>query len=101
MAPGGGRDVVPRHAPQHELEYATLAAEGRGLLMATHDIEQARSWDLVLCCNRVQIAFGDPARVLTREVIERTCGSSLVPLPGDQALAITPPHHHDHFEADR
>ena len=78
-----------------------LAAEGRGLLMATHDIEQARSWDLVLCCNRVQIAFGDPAQVLTREVIERTYGSSLVPLPGDESLAITPPHHHAHFEADR
>ena len=75
-----------------------LAAEGRGLLMATHDIEQARSWDLVLCCNRVQIAFGDPAKVLTREVIERTYGASLIPLPGDGPLAITPPHHHDHAE---
>ncbi|MSX01724.1 MAG: ATP-binding cassette domain-containing protein, partial [Actinobacteria bacterium] len=88
-------------APSAELLSALfddLAAEGRGLLMATHDIEQARSWDLVLCCNRVQIAFGDPAEVLTREVIERTYGASLVELPGDRPLAITPPHHHDHGE---
>jgi ABC-type Mn2+/Zn2+ transport system ATPase subunit len=90
-------------APSAELLAALfdeLAAEGRGLLMATHDIEQARSWDLVLCCNRVQIAFGDPAQVLTRQVIERTYGASLIPLPGDQPLAITPPHHHDHAGED-
>jgi len=90
-------------APSAELLAALfdeLAAEGRGLLMATHDIEQARSWDLVLCCNRVQIAFGDPAKVLTREVIERTYGASLIPLPGDGPLAITPPHHHDHAGED-
>ncbi len=91
-------------APSAELLTALfdeLADEGRGLLMATHDIEQARNWDLVLCCNRVQIAFGDPAQVLTREVIERTYGASLIPLPGDESLAITPPHHHEHFEAER
>ena len=91
-------------APSAELLatlFDELATEGRGLLMATHDIEQARSWDLVLCCNRVQIAFGKPAEVLTREVIERTYGASLIPLPGDETLAITPPHHHDHPEAER
>ncbi|MEI6791647.1 MAG: metal ABC transporter ATP-binding protein [Actinomycetes bacterium] len=91
-------------APSAELLaqlFDQLAAEGRGLLMATHDIEQARSWDLVLCCNRVQIAFGDPSQVLTREVIERTYGASLIPLPGDGPLAITPPHHHDHAGEDR
>lgn len=73
-----------------------LALEGCGLMMATHDIEQARSWDLVLCCNRVQIAFGPPAEVLTPDVIERTYGSSLVTLPELGGRAILPPHHHDH-----
>ncbi len=88
-------------APSAELLtvlFDELAAEGRGLLIATHDIEQARSWDLVLCCNRVQIAFGRPSEVLTREVIERTYGAALVALPGDESLSILPPHHHDHGE---
>jgi len=73
-----------------------LAAEGRGLLMATHDIEQARSWDRVLCLNRVQIAFGPPASTLTEEVVERTYGGEIVTLPGGERLGILPAHHHDH-----
>lgn len=77
-----------------------LAAEGRALMMATHDIEQARSWDLVLCCNRVQIAFGDPSAVLTPEVIERTYGASLVSLPETGGRAILPPHHHHHDDGE-
>jgi ABC-type Mn2+/Zn2+ transport system ATPase subunit len=89
-------------APSAELLaslFDELAAEGRGLLMATHDIEQARSWDLVLCCNRVQIAFGRPAEVLTPEVVERTYGSAIVTL-GDEK-AILPPHHHGHGDGAR
>ena len=78
-----------------------LAAEGRGLVMATHDMEQARSWDLVLCCNRVQVAFGEPAGTLTEEVVERTYGGAIVELPGSGSRAVLPPHHHheDHGEA--
>jgi ABC-type Mn2+/Zn2+ transport system ATPase subunit len=72
-----------------------LAAEGRGVLIATHDIEQARAWDLVLCLNRVQLAFGRPAAALSREVIERTYGAAIVPLPGGEGRAVLPPHHHD------
>lgn len=75
-----------------------LADEGKALMMATHDIDQARSWDLVLCCNRVQIAFGEPSLVLTPDVIERTYGASLVTLPGTGERAILPAHHHDHGE---
>lgn len=73
---------------------AELAAEGRGVLMATHDLEQARAADLVLCVNRVQLAFGPPETALTSEVIERTYGSAIVPLEGTRA--VLPPHHHDH-----
>lgn len=53
-----------------------LAGEGRALLIATHDVRQARDWDRVLCLNGAQIAFGRPADVLTREVIERTYGEA-------------------------
>ena len=38
-----------------------LRAEGRTLLVASHDVESARSFDLVLCLNGHQVAFG-PAR---------------------------------------
>ena len=71
---------------------AHLAAEGRGLLVATHDLEQARRFDRVLCLNRRQIAFGPPDETLTRPVLEATYGGEIVSLPGEAALL--PPHHH-------
>jgi ABC-type Mn2+/Zn2+ transport system ATPase subunit len=73
-----------------------LAAEGRTLLIATHDVEQARVWDLVLCLNRRQIAFGPPAETLTLPVLERTYGGDIVELPGPAGHGVMPPHHHDH-----
>jgi ABC-type Mn2+/Zn2+ transport system ATPase subunit len=72
-----------------------LAAEGRGLLIATHDLEQAAGWDRVLCLNRRAIAFGVPHEVLTLDVLEQTYGGAIVTLPG-RAVGILPPHHHDH-----
>jgi ABC-type Mn2+/Zn2+ transport system ATPase subunit len=79
--------------------FAELADEGRGLLIATHDLEQARGWDRVLCLNRRQIAFGRPEQTLTREVLEQTYGGAIVPLPGEgAAVGILPAHHHDDHE---
>jgi ABC-type Mn2+/Zn2+ transport system ATPase subunit len=75
---------------------AELAAEGRAVLIATHDVEQARAWDRVLCLNRRQVAFGPPHDTLTREVLEQTYGGAIVTLPsanGD-AVGLLPPHHH-------
>jgi ABC-type Mn2+/Zn2+ transport system ATPase subunit len=71
-----------------------LAAEGRALLIATHDVEQARAWDRVLCLNQRQIAFGAPAETLDRATLERTYGGALVALDGDGERCIVPPHHH-------
>jgi ABC-type Mn2+/Zn2+ transport system ATPase subunit len=76
-----------------------LAAEGRTLLMATHDIDQARAWDRVLCLNRRQLAFGPPAETLTRPVLEATYGGAIVTLPNGpdgEREVVLPPHHHDH-----
>ena len=74
-----------------------LAAEGRALLIATHDLEQALAWDRVLCLNRRQVAFGAPAEVLDRPVLEATYGGAIVALPGDgAAVGILPAHHHAH-----
>ncbi|MSW96442.1 MAG: ATP-binding cassette domain-containing protein [Actinobacteria bacterium] len=80
-------------AERLELLLRELAAEGRGILMATHDLDQARAADRVLCLNRVQIAFGEPAAALTREVIERTYGGAIVDLAAG-AAALLPTHHH-------
>jgi ABC-type Mn2+/Zn2+ transport system ATPase subunit len=79
-----------------------LAAEGRGILIATHDVDQARAWERVLCLNTRQVAFGRPADVLTREVLEATYGGSIVDLSDDRDAAaecILPPHHHHHDHA--
>jgi len=71
-----------------------LRAEGRALVIATHDIEQARRWDRVLCVNRCQIAYGPPSTTLTTPVLEATYGGELIVLPdGSRAVAI---QHHGH-----
>lgn len=79
---------------------AELAGEGRGVLIATHDLEQARRWDRVLCLNRRQIAFGEPGPTLTHDVLTATYGGAIVTLPGEDASvphhAVLPPHHHHH-----
>jgi manganese/zinc/iron transport system ATP- binding protein len=68
--------------------------EGRALLIATHDVEQARGWDRVLCLAGAQIAFGPPAETLTNAVLEATYGEEIVMLDcGHRAVAI---QHHSH-----
>jgi ABC-type Mn2+/Zn2+ transport system ATPase subunit len=76
-----------------------FADEGRTVLIATHDVEQARAWDQVLCLNGSQIAFGVPAQTLTRSVLEATYGAAIVTLPAGPDGAergVLAPHHHDH-----
>jgi ABC-type Mn2+/Zn2+ transport system ATPase subunit len=70
-----------------------LRHTGRAILVATHDINDARRADRVLCLNRKQIAFG-PQEVLNGETLERTYGGELITLPGgDRAVVI---QHHSH-----
>jgi ABC-type Mn2+/Zn2+ transport system ATPase subunit len=71
-----------------------LRDDGRALLIATHDVEQARGFDRVLCLNRRQVAFGAPDEVLTTGVLEATYGAEIVVLAeGGHAVAV---HHHTH-----
>ncbi len=74
----------------------SLAAEGRAIVVATHDLEHARRFDTVLCVNGTQIAFGAPEPTLGLAVLEATYGGAIVELPGGDGRAILPPHHHDH-----
>jgi len=64
-----------------------LRAEGRGLLVSTHDIEHARRWDRVLCLNGTQVAFGPPAETLTPDALHATYGEEMVTL-GEETVAI-------------
>jgi len=75
---------------------ADLAGEGHAVVIATHDLDQARRWDSVLCVNRRQIAAGPPESALDREVLEATYGGALVEIPGGSGKAILPAHHHHH-----
>jgi manganese/iron transport system ATP-binding protein/manganese/zinc/iron transport system ATP- binding protein len=69
-----------------------LRDEGRALLVATHDVHQARRFDRVLCLNTRQLAFGPPDATLTAAVLQETYGDELVVLDGGRS-AITVEHH--------
>jgi manganese/iron transport system ATP-binding protein/manganese/zinc/iron transport system ATP- binding protein len=73
--------------------FGELAAEGRALLVSSHDIEGARRFDRVLCLNGEQVAYGTPSETLTRPILQQTYGAEIVMLEsGDEAVAIQ--HHH-------
>jgi ABC-type Mn2+/Zn2+ transport system ATPase subunit len=76
-----------------EAVFRELREEGRALLVATHDVEQARAWDAVLCLNRRQVAYGPPAAVLTTAVLQETYGHELVVIGERRAVAV---EHHEH-----
>jgi ABC-type Mn2+/Zn2+ transport system ATPase subunit len=81
-------------AARIEAVFEELRGEGRVLLVATHDVEQARRWDRVVCLNGEQIAVGAPHEVLTTDVLRRTYGPELVVLAGgERAVAV---EHHEH-----
>jgi ABC-type Mn2+/Zn2+ transport system ATPase subunit len=94
--PFTGLDAVS--ADRLERLLADLASQGHGLLIATHDVEQARTWDLVLCLHRRQVAFGTPEEALTRESLAATYGGAVVTIPatGERVLLPADHHHHDH-----
>jgi ABC-type Mn2+/Zn2+ transport system ATPase subunit len=71
-----------------------LAADGDGIVVATHDLEQARGYDRVLCLNRRQVAFGPPGEVLDGPTLELTYGESIITLPDGVHRGVLPPHHH-------
>jgi ABC-type Mn2+/Zn2+ transport system ATPase subunit len=71
-----------------------LAAEGRAVLIATHDVEQTLPWDAVLCLNHRQVAYGPPAATLTGAVLEATYGHALVHVPGSAETFAVIAHDH-------
>jgi ABC-type Mn2+/Zn2+ transport system ATPase subunit len=87
--------VDPASAELIASVFDALRAEGRTLLVSTHDVASARTFDLVLCLNGRQVAFGPPAAVLTRETLEATYGRELIVLSdGGEERLVTVQHHH-------
>ena len=85
--------VDPASAALIERVFGELRTAGRTLLVASHDVESARSYDLVLCLNRRQVALGDPAPTLTRETLKATYGHELIVLEDGRAVTV---QHHEH-----
>ena len=80
--------------PTHDAVHTLLArwrAEGRTVIVATHDLEAAADYDLVLCLNRRLVAFGPAAQTLTEEVLAETFAGRVVRVG---ALLIDVAHHH-------
>jgi ABC-type Mn2+/Zn2+ transport system ATPase subunit len=91
--------VDPASAGLIDKVFAELRAEGRTLLVSSHDVESARRFDLVLCLHGRQVAFGKPADVLTRATLEATYGHDLIVIDGPGgARALTVHHNHAHEE---
>ena len=90
--------VDPASATLIARVFQELRADGRTLLVASHDVESARSFDLVLCLNRRQVAFGPPAATLDRATLQATYGHELIVLEGGGGAVTV--QHHEHGHAD-
>jgi ABC-type Mn2+/Zn2+ transport system ATPase subunit len=90
--------VDPASARVIDALFGELRAEGKSVLVSSHDVESARRFDLVLCLNGTQVAFGAPGEALDRATLEATYGRELIVLDsGGAASAVTIQHHaHDH-----
>ena len=70
-----------------------LRDEGRTILVSSHDIEQTKRFDAVLCLNGRQVYYGSPAG-MTAAVLHETYGGEIVVLAsGEEAIVV---QHHGH-----
>jgi ABC-type Mn2+/Zn2+ transport system ATPase subunit len=83
-------------AARIEALFAELRAEGRTLLVATHDVRQASAWDRVLCLHGRQIDYGRPVAVLSPETLRETYGAELIVLEGGGRAVGVGHHEHPH-----
>jgi ABC-type Mn2+/Zn2+ transport system ATPase subunit len=88
--------VDPASAQLIDAVFSELRTEGRSVLVSSHDVESARSFDLVLCLNERQIAFGPPATALDRATLEETYGRELIVLDQTESTSAITIQHHGH-----
>lgn len=69
-------------------------AEGRTVMVATHDLEAAaRDYDLVVALNRTLVAAGPAAEVCTEDILRRTFSGHVAVL-AEGEIVDTDHHHH-------
>ncbi len=76
-----------------------LRDNGKLVLVTSHDVQQALAADRVLCLNRHQVAFGDPATVLDEQTLRETYAAELTVIgegPGRRVVTTVQHHHHGH-----
>ncbi|MGH9035824.1 MAG: metal ABC transporter ATP-binding protein [Acidimicrobiia bacterium] len=74
--PTAGVDVATRHEVLHLLD--ELNTGGLAVLLTTHDLNGvAAHLPALVCLNSEVVASGNPARVLTPEVLEKTYGAPM------------------------
>jgi len=88
--------VDPGSAQLIDSVFAALRSEGRTLLVSGHDIERSRGYDLVLCLNGRQVAYGPPGQTLDRATIEATYGRELIVLDENGPERAVTVRHHGH-----
>ncbi|MGZ5308419.1 MAG: metal ABC transporter ATP-binding protein [Solirubrobacterales bacterium] len=89
--PFTGVDAPTREALRNLLDGWT--AEGRTVLVATHDLQSAsRDYESVICLNRRLVAFGPAAEVCTESVLSETFAGHTIRV--GETLIDTAHHHH-------
>ena len=70
-------------------------ANGRTVVMTTHNLEEARRCSYVLILNSSAIAFGTPDEAMTADNLRRAFGGKFIQV-GDEFILDDPHHHHNH-----
>jgi len=88
--PASGLDVVSQRIILEVLDQE--CASGRAVVMATHDLAQARELDRVLLLAHRQVAYGPPAEVLRPGPLREAFGGAVITF-GEDGLLVDDPHH--------
>jgi manganese transport system ATP-binding protein len=88
--PASGLDVVSQRIILEVLDQE--CASGRAVVMATHDLSQARELDRVLLLAHRQVAYGPPAEVLRPGPLREAFGGAVITF-GEDGLLVDDPHH--------
>jgi len=68
-------------------------ADGKAVVVTTHNLDEARRCDQVLLLDTIPIAVGTPDEVLTEEHLRRAFGGKFIKV-GDEFILDDPHHHH-------
>ena len=89
--PVNGLDVTSRSIILELIEHEV--ANGRTVVVTTHNLDEARRCDQVLLLDTIPIAVGTSDQVLTEEHLRRAYGGRFIKV-GDEFILDDPHHHH-------